>query len=872
MRSPESGPSASSPGQRIAASSPADPPQQATEPRTAGSREGPEVSAAIARPRPEPGSRVRSVRGRLSAALAWRARAVVAPVRWVWQGLGWRSRVFFGRGARLAARLLLVLPRAFGRLYLVAYAGLALINARRRARRPVAVPPPGAGGAAVAAAGRRPRVLIVTPYKIHPPNHGSGVRLFNLIRRLAGECDLYLLIFDPEGEDPREREALEPFVRRLVFHRWEPSFQRRFWGLDPPNARLFASPRVAMRIQDLVFTHGIDVVQLEFAELGQYANGIRGARVVLTEIDVAFRQLASRRRAGFHRSFPEGAAFGSSWSDLVRLLRYEVRVCRRVDQLHMMSAADAGHLAPFLPDGARRMRVVPNAVDSGTFRPPKDAPERRGLLYVGNFQHLPNVDALEYFLLDVWPLIRLDHPRAELTVAGAHPPPRVRRLDGAPGVTVVGAVPDLRPCYHGHRLLVAPIRAGSGTRLKILEAFASGLPVVSTALGAEGIEAASGRHLLIADEPAAFARAVGRLLDDDDLCRRLAAEAMTLARRRYDWARSAAAALAGYRELIASPPTEDSSAPPAGEGNGRVLRLARPPGRSPAVHVEVDASVVIPTRNGGERLRAVLEAVAGQRFAGRREVVLVDSGSRAAELAMMQASGARVESIEPASFDHGLTRDLGARLARGRVLVFLNQDAVPGDEGWLARLTEPLLTAPGRRAAVQGGIRDVEDPGARFYWDSCGSRFYFTRETRHWLGSHGGVGFSTVNAAIRRDVWERIPFGWAPIMEDKKWQAEALDGGWRIVARDDAFVYHTHDYDLAALLCRCRDEGYGWRLLGERYGLGEALRDALRPGVYADLVRGLEQRRVRSAAEFFFPLLRPLALYGGNRWARGVSF
>jgi rhamnosyltransferase len=816
--------------------------------------------------------RVRGLWLRLRAGLTWRLRnlswRVRSALRWRLSGLRRRA----GQALRLGLRVVAGVPRALGWLYLAAYCAVALLHARWRRGAEIAVPAPSA-----AVGGRRPRVLIVTPYSIYPPDHGGGVRLYNLVRRLAESCDLYLLIFSRQGEDPSQRRALEPFARRVVFHRWQPSFRRGFWALRPPGAELFASERVAARIRDLILTHGLDVVQLEYAELGHYAAGVRGARVVLTEHDVAFRQHASRRRMAFHRTFPEGKAFGSSFGDLMRLLRYELRVCRRADQLHMMSAADARHLAPFQPDGARRMRVVPNGVDTAFYRAPAEPPPREGVLYVGNFQNLPNVDALEYFLLDIWPLVRLRRPEARLTVAGANPSKRVLRFDGHDGVEVVGSVPDLRPYYHRHRLMVAPIRAGSGTRLKILEAFAAGLPVVSTILGAEGIDCRNGRHLLIADQPAAFADAVGRLLDDGALCARLAAEAEALAAERYDWENAAVAALACYRELIADAP-QAATAPAGSAARGAAEAGAAAPERSdtvtksprPRAAPEIAASVVIPTRHGGARLLEALEAIHSQRFAGRFEVVLVDSGSSEEELRAMAAYPVRIESIDPARFNHGLTRDHGAELTRGRVLVFLNQDAVPGDRRWLERLTEPLLGIAGRRAAVQGGIREVPDLAERFYWDSCGERFYFTRESRRWLRAHGGIGFSTVNAALRRDLWRRFPFGWAPIMEDKKWQAEVIEAGYRIVARPRAFVYHTHDYDLPALLRRCGSEGYGWRLLGERYRLIDALRDGLSPRVYADLARGLDGRRIRSAAEFFFPLLRPLALYHGNRWAGGV--
>ena len=123
---------------------------------------------------------------------------------------------------------------------------------------------------------------------------------------------------------------------------------------------------------------------------------------------------------------------------------------------------------------------------------------------------------------------------------------------------------------------------------------------------------------------------------------------------------------------------------------------------------EVAVSVIVPTRNGGERLGLALREILRQQIDVAFEVLCVDSASDEENLARMRRFPVRIESIPPESFNHGLTRDLGARLARGRVLVFLNQDAVPVDYLWLHRMTAPLLR-PGRYAAVQGGIREVPE-------------------------------------------------------------------------------------------------------------------------------------------------------------------
>lgn len=705
---------------------------------------------------------------------------------------------------------------------------------------------------------RRPRVLIVCPYPLIPAYQGGSSRIVNLIRALSVHCDLYLLTFSSTSDDPAQRQALSPYCRRIYVHRRQDAPPPRPGDLEPRSVQLFTSQAVRERLRDIVWQERIDIVQLEFTELGQYADAFGTAKVVLTELDLGFVTSFRRRAAGFHKRFETDQLLWSSLSGWMRLFRFELDVCSRVDQVHVMSETDGALLARFLGDGWARIRVVPNGVvvreEEGEV-PPDAVGE---VLFVGYFGHTPNLDALHYLHEEIWPRVRQQLPGAALTVVGANPPSSVTALDGCDGIRVVGTVPDPGPYYRGHRLLLAPLRAGSGTRLKILEAFVNGLPVVSTPLGAEGIGGRDGEHFMLGRTAADLAAAVCRLLEDDALRQKLAAAGRTLAQEKYGWESIARQALAGYQALLPSSAEPDRALPAGDEASADEVAEG-----------EIDISVIIPTFHGGARLLECLDAIMAQRTDRSFEVVCVDSGSAPAECAAMQARGARVTAIPNHDFNHGLTRDLGARLARGRVLVFLNQDAVPCNGDWLQSLTDPLLR-PGPYAAIQGGIREVPEESQRFFWHSCGGRFYFTRESDRWIENFDGIGFSTVNAALRREAWAEIPFGWAPIMEDKKWQRQARDGGLRIAQLPSAAVFHTHDYDLRALIKRCAAEGYGWQALGLRYGLGDLLGDLFVWDVYREQLRGVVRRRIRSAAELFFPWLRPLALYWGNRHLRAL--
>ena len=198
-----------------------------------------------------------------------------------------------------------------------------------------------------------------------------------------------------------------------------------------------------------------------------------------------------------------------------------------------------------------RTVVIPNAADVDYYQPrPMDPPpDGRTVVYFGLLSTVPNIDAVLYFVQEIWPRIANAHPEARCKIIGGWPPQSLLSLAG-PRVELTGFVPDLRPHLAAAAAVVVPLRLGGGTRLKIVEAMAMGKAIVSTTLGAEGIEAVPGRDILIEDQPVAFADAVNRLLAEPSVAARIGQSARRVAVERYAWS-AAAEALGGfYRRIL----------------------------------------------------------------------------------------------------------------------------------------------------------------------------------------------------------------------------------------------------------------------------------------------------------------------------------
>jgi glycosyltransferase involved in cell wall biosynthesis len=235
----------------------------------------------------------------------------------------------------------------------------------------------------------------------------------------------------------------------------------------------------------------------------------------------------------------------------LRLKRYELNVVSRFNRVIVCSENDAELLLKYAKKDLN-VEVVPNGVDIDYFTPdPKLEDESKNIIvYTGAFMYEPNVDAVFFFVQQILPVIYRAFPDARFVIVGSDPPSRLARLsDLDPRIVVTGYVSDIRPFLARAKVFVVPLRMGSGTRLKILQAMAMGKAIVSTTIGCEGIAAKNGEHLLIADSPFEFAQAVIKLLKDETLRRKLGKQARLLAQREYAWQKSQAKLLSIFENI-----------------------------------------------------------------------------------------------------------------------------------------------------------------------------------------------------------------------------------------------------------------------------------------------------------------------------------
>jgi glycosyltransferase involved in cell wall biosynthesis len=402
------------------------------------------------------------------------------------------------------------------------------------------------------------RILFLTQIIPYPPDAGPRVKTWHVLRYLAEQGHRLTLASFVRPEE----EQYIPIVREICQAVYTIPIKRSrlrdvgYWLRSNLSGRPFLIERddlgeMHALVKQIVETEKVDVIHadqltmtlygLPYIRRGKPANGLSGSArpVLIFDAHNAVWTIVGRMRDNARWFLKPVAGL-----EAARVKRYEGKVVSEFDFTLAVTEPDRKALleaVKFSANGAASPEphfcVVPIAVDTHQTQPVSRQPGSLNIMTMGTLHYPPNADGIRWFTQEVFPLVRDHIPKATLTIVGKNPPADFLQLqEQFPGViSVTGYVPDLTPYMEKAAIMVVPVRAGGGMRVRILEAFARGLPVVTTTIGLEGIDARPGEEVLVADTPVDFADTVTRLLKDQVLQDTLAAKGRQLAKRCYDW-------------------------------------------------------------------------------------------------------------------------------------------------------------------------------------------------------------------------------------------------------------------------------------------------------------------------------------------------
>lgn len=396
-------------------------------------------------------------------------------------------------------------------------------------------------------------ILVIYPYIPFPIDRGTYQRTFHLLRELAREHTVDLIALSEGGERLEHQPVFEAFCRQVRFlpfehPAWGSLFGDRLFNSLPTTIRHWSLPQLAAAIREQLQTSHYDLVHVCDIVLAQYfldEHPDIALSVDRSRVDLQFQL----QQATYQASTWKDKLL--AWENMAKLWLYERRVARRT-QLQVLCGPDdktfvRRHISRRVP-----LKVVANGVDLDYFQSEEPAPPRAAqptVLFCGAMDYTPNVDALRWYFAEVHKRVIQQVPNLRVLIVGKSPTAEVQSYSRLAGVSVTGSVADVRPYYRSAWLQMVPLRIGGGTRLKIVESLAIGTPVVSTSIGAQGLDLEHGRHILLADSATDFASQITRALQNPHLRDQLRINGIRTARQNFGWSGIGSALSAEYRSL-----------------------------------------------------------------------------------------------------------------------------------------------------------------------------------------------------------------------------------------------------------------------------------------------------------------------------------
>ena len=397
------------------------------------------------------------------------------------------------------------------------------------------------------------KILFLTEQFPYPLHDGGNLRTYHILCGLAREHEVWLLAHrPPEGDEPPTGVLsgdchIDTVVELSIWRRGLSSCLRGDFRRYPLFVLKNWSPPLLSAARTLHATHSFDAIHFNHLDTAAYDidQNWRVAKVFDSHncLSQMARQVSRTAASAWKRSL-----FARESRKLHEVERV---VCDRMDYTLVCSEQDRRVFTEINP--AARLVIAPNGVDTAYFRPDSQGVTEPGnLVFTGAMDYYPNEQAAIYFCNEILPELAESNPEVRVHLVGRNPTSRVKALGKLPSVVVTGRVGDVRPYLSRAQVVVVPLQYGSGTRLKILEAFAMGKAVVSTSLGTEGIPATYEREILLADDPSSFREQVRRVLGSEKLRKQLGQAARRLVEDRFDWACVQETVLGVYRSLAGS--------------------------------------------------------------------------------------------------------------------------------------------------------------------------------------------------------------------------------------------------------------------------------------------------------------------------------
>jgi len=379
------------------------------------------------------------------------------------------------------------------------------------------------------------KLLWVKADFLHPTDRGAQIRTLETLKRLHARHEIHYVALNngnPEGvarssEYCTRAYPIEHHVPEKNTLAFAGQLLKGLVDSLPVAVRRYQSDRMKQQIENLQRQEKFDCVVCDFLFPAPNIPELSGCVLFQHNVEASIwkRHVANAGDVARRSYFVHQAR---------RMLAYEGQVCRTVKSIIAVSDVDAATMRKDY--GAKRVNAVPTGVDLEYFHPASAAPPIADLVFVGSMDWMANIDGARWFVNDVLPLIRKRKPDCSLAIAGRRPTPEILDLAARDSrIQVTGTVPDVRPYLWGSTVSIVPLRIGGGTRLKIYEAMAARIPVVSTSIGAEGLPVEAGTHIAIADTPESFAENCLQLMDDPAARPRMTDAAWDLISSNFSW-------------------------------------------------------------------------------------------------------------------------------------------------------------------------------------------------------------------------------------------------------------------------------------------------------------------------------------------------